>query len=144
MAMSKFALSMVTVLLAVSAQAPASHAGDSISLTRPDPDMRTRALRAIPPHDQPGQGNPEPVTPEGMDSAVDRRIRFLFDRAADPATQRVTVASAEKAGVGYFSDHFREIDRDETGSLDFTEVKAFFDAQSPMARPASTGIQIIK
>ncbi|MFX3874784.1 hypothetical protein ACJBSV_11155, partial [Streptococcus suis] len=72
--MNKFALSMVTVLLAVSGQAPASHAGDSISLTRPDPDMRTRALRAIPQHDQPGQGNPEPVTPESVDSAVDRRI----------------------------------------------------------------------
>lgn len=142
--MSKFALSMVTVLLAVSGQAPASHAGDSINLTRPDLDMQPRALRATPPHDPLGQGSPKPITPESVGSAVDRRIRFLFDQAADPATQRVTVASAEKAGVGYFSDHFREIDRDETGSLDFTEVKAFLDAQSPMARPASTGIQIIR
>ena len=72
--MSKFALSMVTVLLAVSAQAPGSHAGDSISLTRPDPDMRARALRAIPPHDQPGQGSPEPITPEGVDSALPRSV----------------------------------------------------------------------
>lgn len=140
--MNKFALLVVTVLLAVVAQAPTSDAGDSINLNRPDPDMLTRVLRAIPPHDLPGQG--EAVTPESVSSAVDRRIRFLFDRAADPATHRVTVASAEKAGVGYFADHFREIDRDETGSLDFAEVKAFFDAQSPIARPASTGIQIIR
>ncbi|MBQ9351328.1 MULTISPECIES: hypothetical protein [Phyllobacterium] len=142
--MNKFALWMTTVLLAVSAQAPASHAGDSINLTGPDPDMRTRAPRAIPPRDPPGQGNPEPVTPEGMDSAIDRRIRSLFEQAADPATQRVTVASAEKAGVGYFADHFREIDRDESGSLDFAEVKAFFDTRSPIARPTSTGIQMIR
>ncbi|MDA4634661.1 hypothetical protein NZA98_26800, partial [Escherichia coli] len=113
--MNKFALWVTTVLLAVSAQAPASHAGDSINLTGPDPDMRTRALRAIPPHGQPAQERPEPITPEGVGSAVDRRIRSLFDRAADPDTQRVTVASGEKAGVGYFADHFREIDRDESG-----------------------------
>ncbi|MGN8023571.1 hypothetical protein ACTJJ7_22945 [Phyllobacterium sp. 22229] len=142
--MNKCALWITAVLLAVSAQAPASHAGDSINLTRPDPDMRTRVLRAIPPHGQPGQERPEPITPEGVGSAVDRRIRSLFDRAADPATQRVTVASAEKAGVGYFADHFREIDRDESGSLDFAEVKAFFGAQSPIAQPESAGIQMIR
>ncbi|QND51622.1 hypothetical protein HB779_06710 [Phyllobacterium sp. 628] len=141
--MSKFAVFTAMTLLTLG-QSPVSHAEDFIILTEPAPDVHARQPGPFSPQNWPKQENSVPITPESVAAAVDQRIRALFDRAADPDTHLVTIASAERAGVGYFVDHFKEIDRDHAGSLDFTKVKAFFDAQSPIARPASTGIQIIK
>jgi hypothetical protein len=84
------------------------------------------------------------VTPEVVLNAVDEHIHALFDRAADPSTHLVTIASADKAGLGFLVDHFAEIDGDRDGTLEFREVKGFLDAQSPIARPASKEIQLIE
>jgi hypothetical protein len=65
-------------------------------------------------------------------------------RAAEPSTHLVTVALADKAGLGFFVDHFAEIDGNHDGTLEFSEVKGFLNAQSPIARPASKEIQIIE
>ncbi|ATU93024.1 S10 family serine carboxypeptidase-like protein [Phyllobacterium zundukense] len=85
-----------------------------------------------------------PLTRESVSAAVDARIRALFDRAADPAIQLVTLSSAEKSGVGYFIGQFADMDRDSDGALSFKEVKGFFDAQSPIAKPESKAQQGIE
>ncbi len=104
-----------------------------------------RLLRAYAPNGQPAPKRSLPASPQSILNSVDDRIRVLFDRAADPSTHFVTIASAKKAGVGFFADHFSDMDHDRNGSLRFSEVKSFLDGQSPIARPvAAEGIQIIE
>jgi len=133
------------VLLAAVMQVVPSYANDSITLTRPDRGAQMRLLRAYSPREQPSKRQSVPVTPQSVLNTVDDRIRVLFDRAADPSTRLVTVASANKAGLGFFVDNFAEMDDDRNGSLRFTEVKAFLDGRSPIAKPVVTEeIQIIE
>jgi hypothetical protein len=91
-----------------------------------------------------------PITPKAVRDAVNARIRSLFVRAADPLTGLVTVASAEKAGLGYFTGHFAEIDSNSDGNLTYDEVRVFLKRQSPIkgqtanTGPVDNGIRIIE
>ena len=128
----------------LAAGSPISTAGadDTIVLRQPPEHMIVRM-----PHrrDGPAKKVPAPISPQSVQDAVDARIRSMFDRAVDPSTGRVTMASAGKAGVGYFIGQFHEMDRDDDGSLTFGEVKGFLDAQSPIAKPAAEGsVQVIE
>lgn len=128
-------------LAAVSPVSPAG-ATDTIILRQPPERMIVRL-----PHRREGSVKeaPAPISPRSVQNAVDARIRSMFDRAVDPSTGRVTVASADKAGVGYLVGQFHEMDRDDDGSLTFGEVKGFLDAQSPIAKPSAEGsVQIIE
>ncbi|MBZ9602466.1 hypothetical protein [Phyllobacterium chamaecytisi] len=135
----------MAVLLAMQCQVASSNAAETMARFKPDRQIQGRLLRStVPPSKRSNQGE-VPLTRETVSAAVDARIKVLFDRAADPATQLVTFASAEKAGVGYFTGHFADIDRDRDGSLTFGEVKGFLDAQSPIAKPSAEGsVQIIE
>jgi hypothetical protein len=136
-------LPLVTLLAGV-VHVPPSYANDSIALTRPDRGVQMRLLRAYTLREQPLKKQSVPITPGSVLKTVDDRIRVLFDRAADPSTHLVTVTSADKAGLGFFIDHFAEIDSDRDGTLEFGEVKGFLDARSPIARPASKEIKTIE
>jgi hypothetical protein len=143
--MNKQHFVIVAALLAVVLQVPMSHANDSIVLTRPERGRLSSLQRAYAPPQTQVRKAPVPITPQTVLKRVDDRIRALFDRAADPSTHLVTIASADKAGVGYFIGQFHEMDRDDDGSLTFSEVKGYLDAQSPIAKPAAEGsVQIIE
>jgi hypothetical protein len=110
---------------------------------KPDRQMPGRSLRSIVPSSTGSKQGAVPLTRETVSAAVDARIKALFDRAADPAIRLVTLSSAEESGVGYFTGHFADMDRDSDGALSFKEVKDFLDAQSPIARPGSKELQTI-
>ncbi|UXN61481.1 hypothetical protein [Phyllobacterium zundukense] len=148
--MSKFRFLIVTTLLAVVSHAGSSSANDAITLTRPQRDGPASMGQIFTPSERSAKKTSVPITPETMLNRVDDRIRGLFNRAADPATHLVTLTSADKAGIGYFIDSFAEIDNNRDGSLTYSEVKGFLDAQSPIERssgtgsPVTTDIQIIE
>ena len=73
-----------------------------------------------------------PLTREMVSAAVDARIKALFDRAADPATHLVTAASAENSGVGYFTGHFADMDRDSDGALSLRRSRVFSMRSHPL------------
>lgn len=135
---------MVILASSTAFQGSALAADNSITLTKPQRFGAAIVGKIYSPSKIPIKRTAIPITPETVLSAVDGRIRALFDRAADPATQLVTVASADKAGVGYFIDNFPEIDKDQDGSLRFSEVKNFLEPQLPIERPVSKEIQIIE
>lgn len=124
--------------------AGASAADNSVTLTKPQRFGAAVSGKVYSPSKIHVKKTAVPITPERVLSAVDDHIRALFDRAADPSTQLVTVASADKAGVGYFIDNFPEIDKDQDGSLRFSEVKNFLEPQLPIERPVSKEIHIIE
>jgi hypothetical protein len=136
--MNKLHVIILTTLLAAIAQPSVSSAGDNtIVLKKPDRNwqMRLQSPRA------PGLPTRTAVAPldaAALKSSVDQRMRVLFDRAADPSTHLVTVESARNAGVGIIADQFADIDKDRNGTLEFAEVSGFFDARSPIAKPASS------
>lgn len=134
----------VAIISSVVLQVTGSAADDVITLTKPPEFGAIMSGRIYPPAKSAVERTAMPITPETVLNAVDARIRALFDRAADPSTHLVTIESANRAGVGYFVDNFALIDRDQDGSLRYSEVKGFFDAQSPIKRPASKEIQIIE
>ncbi|RCW87263.1 hypothetical protein [Phyllobacterium bourgognense] len=123
---------MVLLVLATATGVPAS-AKDSV-LRRPSEHL---LLRRPLPDPTLASKTKSPITPEAVRDAVDARIRSLFVRAADPSTGRVTVTSAENAGLGYFTGHFAAMDSNRDSSLTYDEVKDFLDAQSPIEKPAT-------
>ncbi|MEP7453095.1 hypothetical protein [Phyllobacterium sp. SB3] len=142
--MSSLKLFTIVVLTSIALQVDTSVADNSATLAKPPRFGATIPGKVYSPTKIPTKRTAVPITPETVLSAVDDRIRALFDRAADPATRLVTVASADKAGVGYFIDNFPEIDKDQDGSLRFSEVKNFLEPQLPIERPVSKEIQIIE
>jgi hypothetical protein len=135
--MSRYFSMMAAASLAAALQVLPSHAADFTTSTNQGRQLQGRLLRAYtPPPARSFSKDVVPITPDAVQDAVDARVRSLFDRAADPATKRVTTTSAEKAGLGYFTDHFEEMDSDRDGSLKLDEVTHFFDRQSPVAEKA--------
>jgi hypothetical protein len=135
----------MAVLLATQWHAGSSGAAETMVRLKPDRQIQGQMLRSRPPTSDGSKQKAKLLSRETVNAAVDARIRSMFDRAVDPSTGRVTNASAEKAGVGYFTGQFEEIDHDNDGSITFSEVTGFLDAQSPIARPASVGsVQIIE
>ncbi|MBB3235513.1 EF-hand domain-containing protein [Phyllobacterium endophyticum] len=140
--MSKLLFLVLTGCLAAILPVSTADASDTIVLRQPPQRMIVRL-----PHrrEESVKETPAPISPRSVRGALDERIRSMFNRAIDPSTGRVTVASADKAGVGYLVGQFDEIDRNKDGSLTFSEVKGFLDAQSPIAKPASEGsVQMIE
>lgn len=133
----------MAVLLAAQWHAQPLDAAETMARFKPDRQMQGRSLRSIVPSSTGPKQGAVPLTREMVSAAVDARIKALFDRAADPATHLVTAASAENSGVGYFTGHFADMDRDSDGALSLEEVKGFLDAQSPIARPGSKELQTI-
>ncbi|CAN7164591.1 hypothetical protein LJR231_000210 [Phyllobacterium sp. LjRoot231] len=142
--MSMRPLIFMTALIASGVQTSASNANDAITLTRPERGAQIRLQRAYALPESTARKASVPVTRETVLDTVDKHIEALFDRATDPSTHLVTPASADKAGSGFLIDHFAEIDGDRDGSLRFSEVKKYLNAQSPIARPVAEGIQIIE
>lgn len=140
----RFVIGMA-VVFAMQWQVTSSNAAETMAHFKPDRQIQGRLLRStVPPSNRLNQGG-VPLSREALNAAVDARIKALFDHAADPATRLVTIGSAEKAGAGYFTGHFDKIDDNRDGSLTFSEVKGFLDAQSPVAKPAAEGsVQIIE
>ncbi|MHC1547033.1 hypothetical protein [Phyllobacterium sp. K27] len=142
--MNHVTLFATVFLSSIVLQVTGSAADNSVPLWQPQRYGSAISGKIHDPTKAPVKRTAVPITPETVLDAVDDRIRALFNRAADPSTGLVTIASASKAGVGYFIDNFAKIDRDEDGSLRFSEVKGFLDPQSPIERPISTEIQIIE
>jgi hypothetical protein len=133
------------VLLATQWHLGSSEAAETTARLKPDRQIQGQVLRSTLPRSNGSAKKAKLLSRGAVQAAVDARIRSMFDRAVDPSMGRVTTASAEKAGVGYFTGQFDEIDRNKDGSLTFSEVKGFLDAQSPIAKPASEGsVQMIE
>ncbi|EJN05147.1 hypothetical protein [Phyllobacterium sp. YR531] len=135
---------IVLLVSSTAFQGGALAADNSVTLTKPQRFGAAISGKILSPSKIPAKRTAVPITPETVLNAVDDRIRALFDRAADPVTHLVTVASADRAGVGYFIDNFSQIDKDQDGSLRFSEVKGFLEPQLPIERPVSQEIQIIE
>ncbi len=140
----RFVIGMA-VVFAMQWQVTSLNAADTMVRYKPGRQIQGRVLRTTVPTPQRSKQGAVPLSRETVTAAVDARIKALFDRAADPATQLVSIGSAEKAGAGYFTGHFDEIDDNRDGSLTFSEVKDYLDAQSPVTKPAAEGsVQIIE
>ncbi|WP_027230586.1 hypothetical protein [Phyllobacterium sp. UNC302MFCol5.2] len=132
-----------SILIGAICTASLASASDFASESRQQRGLM-RMQRGFAPRQAPSRMAAVPLTRASVATEVDQRTASLFDRAADPATHLVTQESASKSGLGFFVDHFAEIDRDRDGSLKFSEVKGFLDARSPVAKPASGSVQIIE
>lgn len=141
---------MTALLLLGQWHAVPAIAAESMARFKSERQLQGLSLRALVPPSTRSKQGAVPLTREKVGTAVDARIRAMYDRAIDPATRRVTVASAERAGVGYFVGRFDAMDDDRDGTLTFGEFEAYLDAQSPIGRPAGTAhpetrdIQIIQ
>jgi hypothetical protein len=139
--MNKLYVTILGTLLVAIVQPSISRAGDSaIILKKPDRNWQARMQPRLVPGTPSGK-TAAPLDAAALKSSVDQRMRVLFDRATDPSTHLVTAESARKAGVGIISDQFADIDKNQDGKLKFAEVSGFFDARSPIARPASSDAQ---
>jgi hypothetical protein len=139
--MNKLHAIVLTTLLAGIAQPSISSAAENtVILKRPD---RNWQMRLQPPQISglPSRKAVAPLDATTLQNSVDQRLRVLFDRATDPSTHLVTAESARKAGVGIIADQFADIDKNRDGKLAFAEVSGFFDARSPVAKPASPDAQ---
>jgi hypothetical protein len=142
--MNKITCIGASVLLATQWQVVSSNAAETMARFKPDRQLEGRLLRSAEPPSKRWKKGAVPLTRETVSAAVDARIKVLFDRAADPAMKLVTRSSAEKSGVGYFTGHFADIDRDNDGALSFKEVKGFLDAQPPIAGAESKKLQTLE
>lgn len=87
---------------------------------------------------------PPKLDPEGLQAQVDGHLKEMFDKAADPSSQLVTMAAAKAAGWGFVSDHFAEIDANRDGFITYGEYKRFLDARSPVKRQAKGEVQVVE
>jgi hypothetical protein len=139
--MNKFYATILATLLVAIVQPSISRAGDNtIIVKKPDRNWQTRMQPRLVPGSPSGK-TATPFDAAALKESVDQRMRVLFDRALDPSTHLVTAESARRAGVGIISDQFADIDKDQDGKLKFSEVSGFFDARSPIAKPASPSAQ---
>lgn len=87
---------------------------------------------------------PPKLDQEGLQAQVDGHLKEMFDKAADPSSQLVTMAAAKAAGWGFVSDHFAEIDANRDGFITYGEYKRFLDARSPVKRQAKGEVQVVE
>jgi hypothetical protein len=92
-----------------------------------------------------------PVTGDTIQQELDQRLKDRFAAAAG-SSPYLTAEQAKKAGWGFISDHFGEIDKKRNGTVTIDEIQAFMDARTPgepkaaraRANAAKTTIQKIE